>query len=96
MQDRDFEWDDDKTLSNLAKHQIDFEMARLVFADPGFVDDVDDTMDYGEQRYRAVGMANGRVVTVFYTQRGARIRINSARKPSRKEQATYARQNPPD
>ena len=44
MQDDEFEWDDDKARINLADHKIDFEDARLVFDDPGFVDDDDDTM----------------------------------------------------
>ena len=94
MQDDSFEWDDDKARQNVSKHQIDFWAARLVFADPGVMDDDDDTMDYGEDRYRAVGMVNGEVITVFYTLRDSRARIVTARRATRKERQDYARQNP--
>ena len=95
MQDDRFEWDDDKARQNLAKHKIDFEDAKLAFEDPGLVDDDDDTMDYGEDRYRAVGMVNGQLIAVFYTVRETRIRIISARHATRKEISDYVRQNPP-
>ena len=95
MRDERFEWDDDKAHSNLVRHRIDFEDARLVFDDPGLVDDDDDTMDYGEERYRAVGMVKGRMIAVFYTLRDERIRIISARAATRKEQRDYVGQNPP-
>ena len=96
MRDDEFEWDDDKARINLADHKIDFEDARLVFGDPGFVDDDDDTMDYGEDRYRAVGMVKGQLIAVFYTMRQGRIRIISARNATRRESRDYVRQNPPD
>lgn len=95
MQDERFEWDDDKAKANLEKHRIDFADARLVFDDPGVLDDLDDIADYGEERFRALGMVNGRLIAVFYALREARIRIISARKPTRTEQNEYAAQNPP-
>lgn len=95
MQDGRFEWDNDKARPNLVKHKIDFEDARLVFDDPSFVDDDDGTMDYGEERYRAVGMVNGRLIAVFYTLRDGRIRIIAARKATRKAQSDYAGENSP-
>ena len=94
MRDGCFEWDDGKARLNLANHKNDFEDGKLVFQDPGFVDDDDDTMDYSEDRYRAVGMVNGRLIAVFYTMRENRIRIISARFATRKECNEYVRQNP--
>ncbi len=94
MQDKHFEWDDDKARANRVKHNVDFETARLVFDDPGAVDDADETMDYGEYRYSAVGMVNGLLIAVLYTLRDERIRIISARPASRKEKLDYARYNP--
>ena len=75
---------------NLRKHSISFKLARLVFAEPLAVDDVDD--DEPEDRARRIGMAEGRVLVVVYTMRGERIRIISARKASKREQDTYYRQ----
>ena len=95
MQDDRFEWDDDKARTNSIKHKVAFETACLVFDDPGTVDDPDDSMDYGEERYRAVGMVNGLLIAVLYTLRGERIRIISARPASRTESNTYVRYNPP-
>ena len=84
MQDEEFEWDDNKARTNLTSHKIDFDDAQRVFDDPGMVEDDDDTMDYGEERYRAVGIVDGQLITVFYTFRAARVRIISA-KPREKE-----------
>jgi uncharacterized protein len=95
MRSARFEWDDDKDRANIVKHKIDFDDAKLVFDDAGIVDDPDDTMDYGEDRYRAVGMVKGKVIAVFYTLRHARIRIITARKATHLEQVGYAEQNPP-
>ena len=95
MRDADFEWDDDKARLNLTRHKIDFTDAKLVFEDPGVLDDPDDTMDCDEVRYRAIGFVAGRLIAVFYTLRDERIRIISARKATRKEEDDYGRQNPP-
>ena len=96
MQDDDFEWSDEKARRNLAKHKIDFRAARYVFEDAGALDEIDDRFDYGEERYRIVGMVNGRLMMVSYTLREHRIRIISARPASRQLENEYARQNPPN
>ena len=70
-----------------------FEAARLVFDDPASVDEIDDREDYGEDRFIITGRANGRVLTVAYTERDARIRIISARKATRREQDDYFSQD---
>jgi uncharacterized protein len=90
MRDDQFEWDDRKAASNLRKHSISFGLARLVFADPLAIEDVDD--DEPEDRVRRVGMAEERLLVVVYTMRGERIRIISARKASKREQDIYYRQ----
>jgi uncharacterized protein len=94
MHDEQFEWDDEKARANLVKHRIDFYDAVLVFGDPAVCDDPDDSMDYDEERFKAVGMVEGVVITVVYCLRGRRTRLISARKPTRQERANYARQNP--
>ena len=95
MQDDTFEWDDEKARTNHLKHGVAFEEARLIFSDPGFVDEPDDTMTYGEERFRALGMANGRLMAVCYILRDDRFRIITAPLANRKEHRDYARQNPP-
>ncbi len=87
MQNDRFEWDDDKARINLAKHEISFEAACLVFDDPNVADEPDDDPD--EERFKAVGMSDGRLLAVIYTERFPRLRIISARRASRDEQEKY-------
>jgi uncharacterized protein len=84
-----FEWDDRKAASNLRKHDVSFELARLVFDDPAARDELDE--DEREERLVRVGMANGIVLVVVYTERGERIRIISARHAMKGEQHDYFR-----
>jgi uncharacterized DUF497 family protein len=83
MRDDRFEWDDAKAQANLEKHEVSFEAARLVF------DEIEDRGEYGEDRFIAIGMVGGRLLTVAYTERDGRIRIISARKATRREQDSY-------
>jgi len=82
----EFEWDEAKSRSNLAKHGIDFPTAAAVFVGPlltvrsAFVD---------EERLLAIGEVNGRAVTVIYTLRDDRIRIISARRARCDERRQY-------
>jgi uncharacterized protein len=57
------------------------------------LDDIDDRFDYGEDRFNAIGMVKGELLTVSYTERDHRIRIISARKATRREQINYFRQD---
>ena len=87
----DFEWDDAKAQSNLTKHKISFRAARLVFDDALSLIEPDDTEDYGEERFVAIGHANQVMIAVVFTERGSRIRIISARKANSHEQWKYRR-----
>jgi len=87
----EFEWDDAKAQSNFAKHGVSFEAARLVFEDVFALEHLDFVGDPIEERYVTVGMANGILLTVVYTERAERIRIISARKATTHEQEEYYR-----
>jgi uncharacterized DUF497 family protein len=89
MTDDEFEWDDAKATANLAKHRVSFEAARLVFQDAFSVEEPEVGIAYGEERFIIMGMANGELLTVVYTERGDRIRIISARKATRRERHDY-------
>ena len=93
MRDDHFEWDNAKARRNWRKHRVAFVDARRVFDDLNNIDSADETMDYGEDRYRAVGLANGVLLSVAYTQRGNRIRIISARKADSRETSDYVNEN---
>ena len=93
MQDDRFEWSDAKARANLRKHEVSFEMAKLVFDDPRSLDENDHRADYGEDRSNIIGMARGRLLTVTHTEREGRFRIISARKATRREQDDYFSQD---
>ena len=79
MRDEEFEWDDAKAASNFEKHGVRFEQACLAFRDPFALEFADQRQDYGEARYILIGMVEGRILFVSFTERGGRMRIISAR-----------------
>jgi uncharacterized protein len=89
MNDGEFQWDDQKAAENYAKHGVSFEMARDVFKDPFALEWPDDHMDYGEERYGLIGIADGRLLFVAYTMRADAIRIISARGAEPHEHKRY-------
>lgn len=93
MNDADFEWDDAKAAANYAKHGVSFRRACLVFSDACGIAEYDDRYDYGETRFTRIGMVEGTLLFVAYTERGERIRIISARRATRHEQDDYYQQN---
>jgi uncharacterized DUF497 family protein len=62
-------------------------------ADPFAVEVIDDREDYGEERINLLGMCDGVLLHVTYTEREERIRLISARRAERHEQDRYYREN---
>jgi uncharacterized DUF497 family protein len=89
-----FEWNSSKARDNYAKHGVSFELAEKVFRDPFAVEFLDDRQDYGEQRFVILGMVNGHVLYVAYTESNDVIRIISARRATKHEQEIYLQENP--
>ncbi len=87
----EFEWDENKCETNIRKHGIDFVDAKKVF-DYDTVILEDDRFNYGEQRLIALGLLQGRIIVVVYTERNHIIRIISARKATNNEQKIYVNQ----
>jgi hypothetical protein len=86
-----FEWDERKARTNLRRHRVDFADAATVFEEVRAVTIVDEEPD--EERYATIGTdALGRELVVIYTVRGARIRIISARRATRRERVQYEKQ----
>ncbi len=87
-----FEWDPGKSRSNLKKHGVSFEEAKTVFFDEGAIVASDPDHSAEEDRFLIIGFSiQLRVLLVCFCEReaGNRIRIISARKATRKEQAQY-------
>lgn len=85
----DFEWDDAKAESNLAKHGIPFVEAIGVFADARIILVETARVEDGEQRQKAIGQIVGRLFTVVFTMRGGTCRIISARQANVSEERVY-------
>jgi uncharacterized protein len=87
-----FEWDERKNESNLRKHGISFETAKLVFDDPNFLLYRDRVLET-EERWHAIGTVPGPVlVVVVHTYRDRNteiIRIISARRATKQEVRRY-------
>ena len=86
-----YEWDENKRLSNLDKHGIDFVAATEVFRDNERIETVDDRHGYGEERIQTIGYAKPGVLFVVYTLRDndKTVRFISARKANKKEKSLY-------
>jgi uncharacterized DUF497 family protein len=89
----DFEWDPVKAEDNWRWHGVAFDHAVKTFRDRFAVECIDDREAYGEERINLVGMCEGVILHVTYTERGARIRLISARRATRHEQDRYYREN---
>jgi uncharacterized DUF497 family protein len=77
---------------NLKQHGIslaraeDFDFLTALFF-------VDDSQDYGEVRYRAIGWLDALLYSLVFTQSGETIRAISLRKSTRQERKEYAEEN---
>jgi uncharacterized protein len=88
----EFEWDPAKAEANLHKHGVSFRAARAVFDDHGLIEEPDDLVGYGEERWKAVGLMGLNLIAVIFTMRGHTVRIISARRATKDEQREYHRQ----
>ncbi len=93
LSDDDFEWHAAKARINYNKHGVTFETAKRVFADTFMVEVLDDSEDYGEERYLVIGMVDAQLLSVVYTPRQGRFRLISARRATKDEQNHYFKQN---
>ena len=94
----EFDWDPVKAQANFSKHGVDFERAATVFLDPLAVTIPDEAHSETEPRWITLGKdAVGHDVLVVHTfewladDRG-RVRLISARKPTRAEIRDYEEQ----
>jgi hypothetical protein len=84
-----YEWDPAKNRANLAKHGVDFADAVAVFEDDLALTRPDPA-SRGESRFVTLGLdAFGRHLVVVFTERGARVRIMSARLATKLERKAY-------
>jgi uncharacterized DUF497 family protein len=85
----DFEWDWAKSNSCQISRNFDFAYVVSIFLDPTLVVEHDQRWDYGEERFRALGLIDEKVFVVVFTRRHKAIRIISARRANGREVKRY-------
>ncbi len=87
----EFEWNLQKSDSNLVKHKVSFEEATSVFGDALSFTFSDNQHSIQEQRYLIVGLSKkNRILVISHVYRGDEvIRLISARIATKKEQKFY-------
>ena len=90
----EFEWDPRKAELNLKEHGVSFDEATTVFRDTLSLTIADPDHSDTEDRFVDIGMSHrGQLLVVSYTERKDRIRIISARPPTRAERKSYEETN---
>ena len=90
-----FEWDENKSKSNIKKHNISFAEARTVFDDPLHISILDKRFDYFDERWITFGATqSSNIIAVghlyFLADDGdEHIRIITARKATKRECEQY-------
>ena len=87
---RSFEYDNNKSQSNLAKHRIDFVEAQQLWNDPNVLEIPSRIQD--ELRFVVIGKINGKHWSGVITYRDQNIRIISIRRSRIQEVSLYERQ----
>lgn len=83
----EFEFDESKRLTNIARHGLDFLDADILFDNP-HLEAPAKTVD-GEQRWLAIGTIDDVYVTVVFARRGSVIRIISMRRARHDEKRQH-------
>jgi uncharacterized DUF497 family protein len=83
----EFEYDEQKSRSNLDKHGIDFETAQTLWNDPNLLEVRARSED--EERYLLIGRIGTQHWSAIVTYRDGRIRLISVRRARNTEVALY-------
>ena len=85
-----FEWDPEKTRSNIRKHKVSFEEAATALRDPMSATGLDPDHSVSEERFVTFGVSErGRLLVVAHADKDDTIRIISAREASKGEKRIY-------
>ena len=86
----EFEWHPEKAKHNLREHGISFKEASTVFESELSTTVYDPAHSEYKDRFITVGWSNQqKLLLVFHTERGNRIRIISSRKLTKSERKNY-------
>ena len=85
----EFEYDPDKDAINLRKHQLPLIFGRMIFFDVDHIVLASIRPIDGEDRYKVVGLVEGRLHTAVFVLRGEQVRLISVRRSNAGEQRVY-------
>ena len=87
-----FEWDESKNEANVRKRGIDFNDIPEIFDGPMIIN-IDDRIDYNEERYIGIGVLRNIIAVVVFVEKGEDVtRIISARKANKHETKTFEKE----
>ena len=87
-----FEWDENKNEANIRKRGIDFNDIPEIFDGPIIIN-IDDRVDYNEERYIGIGVLRNIIAVVVFVEKGEDIiRIISARKANKHERKNFEKE----
>ena len=70
METPEFEWDEEKAVSNLKKHDVSFEEGATIFNDPRIATISDPAHSKDEERFVSIGISiQRRLLVVVHTER---------------------------
>ena len=84
------DWSERKSRLNALKHNVTFEEAQTIFDDPSHLTVADPDHSIGETRFITIGFSDrNRLLIMAHTFENDKIRLISARKPTRSERRRY-------
>jgi len=84
------EWDESKNALNKQEHDLSFETAQYVFADPERLERFDQSKNNSSEEARWQTLRKvGSILFVVYTERGENRRIITARPADKSERRSY-------
>jgi len=92
-----FEWDPQKAVQNVRKHDVGFEQAAAIFLDQRAISIPDEEHSEDEERWVTMGIdVDGRLLVIVHTfeelaPSRCRVRLISARKATKREARQYAK-----
>jgi uncharacterized protein len=86
----EFDWDPEKSRTNLQKHGVSFFEAASALSDPFSITEYDSIHSIGEDRFITIGCSDRqRLLVIVHTERETSIRLISARPATSKEKKLY-------
>ncbi len=87
----DFDYDPDKDATNRTKHGLPLAFGERVFADDDHIVLPSIRDDDAEERYKTIGLVDGKLYTAVHAWRGDIVRMISVRRSNASERRDYDR-----